>query len=81
MRVIYNAPRQLGERSYIPCRYDHGRRRLHLRLGVHLCRRAAVQQHGARKERRVDQLPFPKFTVGATSAPALAWNGVIGLAP
>lgn len=43
--------------------------------------RAAVQQRGAEEERRVDQLPFPKFTVGAFSAPAWAWNGVIGLAP
>ncbi|NLS27699.1 hypothetical protein S2M10_27000 [Sphingomonas sp. S2M10] len=37
--------------------------------------------HQRRSGGGTDQLPFPKFTVGATSAPALAWKGVIGLAP
>lgn len=44
--------------------------------------RGVARRKSHRKEEHPkDQLPFPKSTVGAVSAPSLAWNGVIGLAP
>lgn len=44
-------------------------------------RGGAGRERQASEKQAYAQLPFPKSTVGAFSAPALAWNGVIGLAP
>jgi hypothetical protein len=44
-------------------------------------RRCAAARQRKRESDPQDQLPFPKSTVGAFSAPAFAWKGVIGFDP